>query len=315
MLKLVVHVFVALLLTWPVVIGVVFSTALAQDSRSLNFKLMYRAAQLAEQAYDRKHDIVKAYAPGTVWVNTPGKTNVQYILVFDDNRKRQIIAVRGTVNDSNWKLDKDRRGVKDQRAGVLLHSGFRKAADTIYKDVRPRLKPGYTTYLTGHSLGGAVAAILGIYLWDDKVKVGGIMTFGQPKFTNLQGATAYQKLPILRVVYQNDTVSLLPEKTSKSRQRFVHVGPVLNLLSGPHYIYGTAEQSIRFDQLPFRKFMFQISLPDHKMKWYLQSLRDKRQDAKRVSFKDRNKYITRHKYGSGVDTVLPKREYNFNHHK
>ena len=60
--------------------------------------------------------------------------------------------------------------------------------------------------------------------------------------------------------------------------------------------------------------LFQISLPDHKIKWYLQSLRDKQAGTKRVRFRDRNKYITRHKYGSGVDTTPPKRQYNFNHH-
>ena len=58
--------------------------------------------------------------------------------------------------------------------------------------------------------------------------------------------------------------------------------------------------------------MTQISIPDHKIKWYLQNLRDKLKGAKRVSIEDRNKYIVRHKYGSGVDTTLPKHQYNFN---
>ena len=71
-----------------------------------------------------------------------------------------------------------------------MHRGFRTAAEAIYGDVKPRLRPGYTTYLTGHSLGGAVAAILGTYLLDDEVKIGGILTFGQPKFTNRAGANA-----------------------------------------------------------------------------------------------------------------------------
>ena len=155
---------------------------------------------------------------------------------------------------------------------------------------------------------------MGIYLWDDAFKLGGIYTFGQPKFTNLQGATAYRDLPILRVVYQNDTVPLLPDQTRGDKQQFVHIGPVLNLLTGPYYLYGTAKQATQFSRRSFRKMLFQISLPDHKMKWYLQSLRDKQSGAKRVRFRDRNRYITRHKYGSGVDTTPPKRQFNFNHH-
>ncbi len=287
--------------------------AAAQNSPSINFRLVHELAQMANHAYDEKRKIRARYGAAT-WVNTPGDTNVQYVLVQDHRRKTQVIAVRGTVDDTNWKLDRDKRIVRDGRSGVLLHRGFRRAADVIYQDVRPRLDPQYTTFLTGHSLGGAVAAILGIYLWDDAFRLGGIYTFGQPKFTNLQGATAYQNLPILRVIYQNDTVPLLPDKTRGSKQQFVHIGSVLNLLTGPYYLYGTARQGMQFSKNSIRKMLFQISLPDHKMKWYLQSLSDKLKGAQAVRFKDRNRYITRHKYGSGVDTAPAKRTFNFNHH-
>lgn len=290
------------------------SPAVAQSTPPVDFKLIYRAAQLSSHAYDKKRQILVRYGANVTRVATPGKTNVQYILLHDHQRRRQIIAVRGTVGDANWKLDKDRRGVRDGRSGVLLHRGFRRAADTIYRDVKPHLKPDYTTYLTGHSLGGAVAAILGIYIWDDAYRLGGIYTFGQPKFTNLRGAQTYENLPMLRVVYQNDTVPLLPDQTRGDKQLFVHIGPVLNLLTGPYYLYATAEQAMRFSERSFRKMLFQISLPDHKIKWYLQSLRDKQNGAKPVSFKNRNRHITRHKYGSGVDTTPAKPQFNFNHH-
>ncbi|WP_108881112.1 lipase family protein [Anderseniella sp. Alg231-50] len=291
------------------------SPAGAQAAPPLDFRLIYRAAQLASHAYDKRSKILVRYGARITRVATPGKTNVQYVLLHDHQRRIQIIAVRGTVDDTNWKLDRDKRIVRDGRSGVMLHRGFRRAADTIFDDVRQRLRPDYTTYLTGHSLGGAVAAILGIYLWDEEaLRLGGIYTFGQPKFTNLQGATAYRNLPILRVVYQNDTVPLLPDQTRGDKQQFVHIGPVLNLLTGPYYLYGTAKQATQFSKRSFRKMLFQISLPDHKMKWYLQSLRDKQDGTRRVRFRDRNRHITRHKYGSGVDTALPKRQYNFNHH-
>ena len=290
------------------------SPAGAQNSPPVDFKLIYRAAQLARHAYDKKSKILVRYGANITRVATPGNTNVQYVLLHDHQRLIQIIAVRGTVDEANWKLDRDKRVVRDGRAGVLLHRGFRRAADTIFQDVKPWLKPDYTTYLTGHSLGGAVAAILGIYLWDEAFKLGGIYTFGQPKFTNLRGAKAYRDLPILRVVYQNDTVPLLPDQTRGDKQQFVHIGPVLNLLTGPYYLYGSAKQATQFSRRSFRKMLFQISLPDHKMKWYLQSLRDKQAGAKRVRFRDRNRYITRHKYGSGMDTTRPKRQFNFNHH-
>jgi len=190
-----------------------------------------------------------------------------------------------------------------------MHSGFRTAAEAIYRDVKPHLKRGYTTYLTGHSLGGAVAAILGIYLRDDKVKLGGIYTFGQPKFTNVAGVKAYRNLPLLRVIYQNDTVVLLPDETKQGGQVFAHIGPAINLLSGPYYVYASAQQTLQISQGSFRKFFSLISVQDHHMKWYLEGLREKLDGATRVSFEDRNKYIVRHKPGY----VGPwERKYNFN---
>lgn len=284
-------------------------------STDIDFDLLYRAAQIANMAYDGKSKILGELKGKSAWVATPGTSDVQYVIGYNDQRKIQAIAVRGTANDTNWTLDKDTHAVMDQKSGILMHRGFRTAAEAIYRDLRPRLKPGYTTYLTGHSLGGAVAAILGIYLQDDDVKLGHIFTFGQPKFTNVAGARAYESLPLFRVIYQNDTVALLPDSDAQGDQEFAHIGPVINILSGPYYVYGTAEQTLQFSQGSFSKFLTQVSLPDHKMKWYLQGLRDKLNGAKEVSFKDRNKYIVRHKYGTGVETAPAKYKYNFNHHK
>lgn len=281
---------------------------------AVDFKLLYHAAKIANQAYDGKSKILGEMRGKKAWVATPGHTNVQYFIIYNDSRKLQAISVRGTSNDDNWTLDKDTTGVRDKKTGILMHRGFRSAANAIYRDVRPRLKQGYTTYLTGHSLGGAVAAILGIYLQVDGVKLGGIYTFGQPKFTNVAGARKYESLPLLRVIHQNDTVALLPDNDAQGNQVFAHIGPAVNILTGPYYVYASAKQTLRFSEGSFSKFLTQISVPDHKIKWYLQSLRDKLKGATRVNFKDRNKYIVRHKYGSGVDTALPKRQYNFNHH-
>lgn len=283
-------------------------------SPDIDFDILYRAAQIANLSYDGKSKILGELKGKSAWVATPGTTDVQYVIGYNDQRKIQAIAVRGTANDTNWTLDKDTHALRDQKSGILMHRGFRTAADAIYRDVKPRLKPGYTTYLTGHSLGGAVAAILGIYLQDDGVKLGRIFTFGQPKFTNVAGAKAYENLPLLRVTYQNDTVALLPDSDAQGDQVFAHIGPVINLLSGPYYVYGTAQQTLQFSQGSFSKFLTQVSLPDHKMKWYLQGLRDKLNGAKQVSFKDRNKYIVRHKYGTGVETAPTKKKFNFNPH-
>ena len=122
-------------------------------------------------------------------------------------------------------------------------------------------------------------------------------------------------MPLLRVVNQNDTVALLPERTKQSGQEFAHIGPVVNLLSGPHYLYGNAQEALQFSQGSFGKLFGQISVPDHEMQRYLRNLRGKLKGAKRVSFEDRNNYVVRQRRGTGgVNSGPPvKKTYNFNH--
>ena len=278
----------------------------------IDFALIYRAAQLSNQAYDSETKIVADLEGKSAKVATAGATDVQYFIGYNDTKKLQGISVRGTANDTNWSLDKDTSLVRDEKTGILMHRGFRTAAQAVYKDVKPHLKPGYTTYVTGHSLGGAVAAIVGIYLQQDGVKLGGIYTFGQPKFTNLAGAKQFENLPLLRVIYQNDTVVLLPDSDSQGEQAFVHIGAAINIFTGPHYAYASAQQTLQFSQGSLGKFFTQISLPDHMMKWYLQGVREKLQGATQVRFEDRNKYIVRHKHGTGAGTEPVKRQFNFN---
>lgn len=290
------------------------SISTSAKSPNIDFDILYRAAQLSNQAYDGKSKIIADLNGKSAKVATPGTADVQYFIGYNDKQKLQGISVRGTANDKNWSLNKDTEIVRDKKAGILMHRGFRIAARTIYQDVKSRLKPGYRTYITGHSLGGAIAAILGIYLQKDGVKIAGIYTFGQPKFTDAAGAKTYENLPLLRAVYQNDAVALLPDNDGQGNKSFAHIGAAVNLLTGPYYAYAPAAQTLKFSQGSFGKFMSQVSLPDHKMKWYLQSLRDKLKGAKRVSFEDREQYIVRHKYGSGVDTAPVKRQFNFNQH-
>jgi len=287
------------------------STVLAASSPRLNFKLAYHAAQLSNGVYKGRSRILGKIAERGLsgFVETPGNNDVQYAIIYNHNRRIQAIAVRGTVGRVNWGLNKDTVGVRDEKTGILMHRGFKTAAEAIYDDVKPRLRRGYKTYLTGHSLGGAVAAILGIYLRHDGVRLGGIYTFGQPKFTDAAGARAYRNLPLLRFIYQNDAVIFVPDVTKDGEQLFAHVGPAVNLLRGPHYVYLSAEETFELSQGSFRNFFGIVSVQDHYMKWYLEGLRDKLGGAKRVSFEDRDQYIIRRKPGH----MGPwERSYNFN---
>jgi hypothetical protein len=268
------------------------STARAETP---DFRLLYVAAQLANVSYGGSDAIMgKALAKQSrAYVSVPGDTEVKYFLGFNDARKVQVVGVRGTANDVNWQLNRDRRGVPDPATGAILHAGFKRAADAIYADLKPRLKAGYRTYLVGHSLGGAVAAILGVYLQRDGWPVDRVITFGQPKFTDAAGAKAFAGLPLVRVVNQNDIVPLLPATISGGRDPFVHVGPAVVIFPGPNYAWVPADDARAASAGALRRYFMQASIPDHAMRFYEENLRSKRSGARRIDLADRERYSVR----------------------
>jgi hypothetical protein len=284
---------------------------LVQPQGAVNFEQLYQFARLASDTYAAESTIRDRH-PGVSWIATPGHTNVLYFVKTDHAAQQHVVAVRGTVDDINWDLDMDTHGAFDEKAGVLVHRGFHTVAQTIYADLRGQLKPTYRTYFTGHSLGGAVAAILATYLDRDGYAIGGVYTFGQPKFTNAEGVRRYSYMPVLRVVYQNDAVAMLPDAVKSSKVSYAHLGPEVVLLSGPYFCYLDEIDAARKSIGAFSRGITFSSLPDHKIKWYLQGLRDKLQQARAVRYDDRQRFIKRHKAGSGVDTAPATKVTNFN---
>jgi len=75
-----------------------------------------------------------------------------------------IIIIRGTANTENVQSDIDVRLVSDARTGIYLHKGFRDASITIMQILDESYTIEHTVHVTGHSLGGAVAQIIGMWL-------------------------------------------------------------------------------------------------------------------------------------------------------
>ena len=71
------------------------------------------------------------------------------------------------------------------------------------------LDPSYNIVLTGHSMGGAIAAIIGAYLHNQGFKVE-VITYAQPRVTDNSGASKMQIVDLKRVVIRGDIVNMLP---------------------------------------------------------------------------------------------------------
>lgn len=125
--------------------------------------------------------------------------------------KVQQIFIRGTCvpedGVSNVLIAKD----WDEELGCHLHHGFRQRAAEVLESLEPLLDVEANITLSGHSLGGAVATIVGMRLQARGFKVQEVVTFGAPKVTDVEGARAHEfRERVLRVSNLLDPVPLLP---------------------------------------------------------------------------------------------------------
>ena len=258
----------------------------------VNFKDIYAYAERSNTAYLDKRTIKSKY-PLTVRINSPDGTHVRYFLERDDKTRTQIITVRGTHGNQNLAEDLEIVVREDRKVDIPVHSGFDSDARAIYTDVKPYLQPGYKTYVTGHSLGGAAAAILAIYLIEDGFPVERVVTFGQPRFTTVDGVSRLNSLPITRVVDENDVVPMVPPSTYLDPKYgpYDHIGPEVILLDGPDFVYLPSHDASRIDLGEFWRSLTFADLPDHEMQRYLRRIASKFGEAREVPYDQRERYV------------------------
>ena len=144
--------------------------------------------------------------------------NNEFSYHVKQDRGITILIFRGTDNIKNIGTDIDIRLSHDKSLDVYFHKGFRDAATWIFVDIKDNYKLEKTVYLTGHSLGGAIAQIIGQWLYNDGYNVQ-IYTFGSPKVST----TFFGNRPLhYRVVLPNDPVPFLPPYP------FLHSGIMIN---------------------------------------------------------------------------------------
>jgi len=118
-----------------------------------------------------------------------------------------IIVIRGTANTENVQSDIDVRLVNDGRLGIYLHKGFRDASLGVMEIIDRDHTVEHTVHVTGHSLGGAVAQIIGMWLHKRGHNVQ-IFSYGSPKVSSqvLSGGQPTH----WRVVRRSDPIPFTP---------------------------------------------------------------------------------------------------------
>jgi len=123
-----------------------------------------------------------------------------------------IVAFRGTVSIGNFLTDAEASLVRHGLFPGLVHYGFCRAAEAVYPAVRTLLSifsRESRIWVTGHSLGGAMASLVAQRLAMDGYPIRAVYTFGSPRAGDRHFRDAY-RLPNYRFVNDNDLVPHLP---------------------------------------------------------------------------------------------------------
>jgi len=139
--------------------------------------------------------------------------------------KNVVLVFRGSQQLADWKTNFKMRltqfttvassGVDVPRGRV--HRGFLEAWQSVEKQVVYYLKQWWTDdtqlWVTGHSLGGALAAMASVSLEAQGYAVSGLYTFGQPRIAGWGMVNAVNSRMgdrIMRYANNNDVVPLIP---------------------------------------------------------------------------------------------------------
>ena len=260
------------------------------NAQSELFTKLKPYADMANAAYLSKQEtqeIIEAQGYQLDQFSSVPGVEVNYFVVSNHALKHQTIAIRGTANVENAIVDVSLKLLTDEHAKISLHQGFAQAAKGVYKAVLPALNKDYEISITGHSLGGAVALILAMYLDIDQYTLGPIITFGQPKVTNLNGALTFRHLDVIRVVTSQDLVPLVPPLDAMDINKvdiYWHLGKEIVLLEGRDYATLEGIKSMMRATKIINTKLSQENLEHHKMAGYLGHVNRKAEAANLVPY-------------------------------
>ncbi|MGB3311816.1 MAG: lipase family protein [Nodosilinea sp.] len=205
-----------------------------------------------------------------------------------------ILGFKGTQQLADWKTNlkirlKEFTVLADQEAMPptgRVHRGFLDAWQSVEKQVIYYLKkwvtPDAKLWVTGHSLGGALAAVATISLEAQGFEVAGLYTFGQPrvadwKLVNYMNGKMGDR--IIRYANNNDIVPLIPPQIIPwvPTRVYGHMG---------QFRYFNDSGSLRRQSFLFQRFPDRLlgivrailtsgtpdAVDDHKMEFYVANL-------------------------------------------
>lgn len=243
----------------------------------VDFAELHYYAVRSHSAYDPPETILETY-PDVTRVTTLRSVDVRYFIETDHSAQTQTVSVRGTAVKPNFWQDLEISLVSDTILGSVLHGGFQKDALAVWGDAKPHLRKDYSVRVTGHSLGAAVALIVGAYADAEGYTVSRIVNFGQPKVTTEEFESRLFEVTT-RVVDDRDVVPMLPPPGFAPKYR--HLGPEVILRLGEDYVYLDTHDADRVSIEDFWREISHFSIKEHSMVHYLANLEYKLENGEK----------------------------------
>lgn len=292
-------------------------------SHFINSPEVLRSAEMCSYAYKSDKKIKERYGDSNrLYIETIKETDIKYFIIYEDINNTQHIVIRGTASYSNVKTDGKYKKVKNnklskfnsdiidqsvkknEKLDIYVHRGFNKAGQSVYDDIikNDLLEKRYLTTVQGHSLGGAAALLVYLFLYTDGVDLGMLYTFGQPRVLTTDGVLKFRCIPCIRFVNEDDMVPCVPPSkfafgliTSIPLWRhglYRHLGDEVILLKDSNYVYLEYHDAERLNVTSFWKQLGkkELSIHDHHIPEYIKNLKIKKDVVTEQQFKDQKKY-------------------------
>jgi hypothetical protein len=142
-------------------------------------------------------------------VKTFDKGGTQAFLAKRKTDKIAVLAFRGTEATQLSDIKADLNTITKNDEGARIHTGFLNAYEMVHNPIVKELSMlnDYALYITGHSLGGALALLATRKLELDNIAA--CYTFGSPRVGSSEFSDSI-KTPIYRIVNTADIVPRLP---------------------------------------------------------------------------------------------------------
>jgi hypothetical protein len=197
-------------------------------------RMAWILACMSHLAYDRYEDKGEALELFTAKLEGGGfkvikvffseKTDTQAFLAA--NKDFAVLAFRGTEVTKKEDVKTDAKALKVSTLQGRVHAGFTRAYESVETEIMESVKGlgEMPLYITGHSLGAALATVATQRLEHDpdiRDKIAACYTYGSPRLGDNQFDMEFKSI-IYRIVNTTDIVTVIPLLA----MGYIHVGDV-----------------------------------------------------------------------------------------